>query len=146
MFELGLRRGGMSQIVRLGDGGRWRIGRAATCEIRVADPHVSAEHAELALVAEGLRLTQTGGSNPIMVDGEVVESAVVRPGASFSIGDTLFTVLEAGQTPAQPAGASVHFQRTDAEVIAIGVIIAALIAAGALLVLAGTRPPQKMGM
>ncbi|MCW8132817.1 MAG: sigma 54-interacting transcriptional regulator [Planctomycetota bacterium] len=104
MFEVEIEFQGQRARKVLGGGSRWRIGRQKGCEVHVADPHVSADHAELIQEGEVLRIARTNGSNPIMLDGEVVENAVLRAGARFSIGQSTFTLHQSATQPAPGGG------------------------------------------
>jgi transcriptional regulator with GAF, ATPase, and Fis domain len=92
-FELKITSAGATCTVLLDTGARWRIGRASACEVRITDPYVSAEHAELSLEGDGsLLLKKTGGANPVLVDGKPVERVRLHDGSRFTIGHSEFVV------------------------------------------------------
>lgn len=142
-FELKITSEGNTRTVALEKGPRWRIGRAHACEIRIADPCISAEHAELTLAGDSrtLHLRRTGGKNPVMVDGKAIESMWLSAGARFIIGGTGFTILAAA--PAQADG-------NDSVVEPTRVIETRAMIEGRLSATApkpatpGTPPPQKV--
>jgi hypothetical protein len=79
----------------LGDGTRVRlgagtitIGRAAECEVRLADTSVSRRHAEVRATAEGWLLRDLGSTNGTRVNGAVVTERKLQDGDTVSVGDS----------------------------------------------------------
>jgi len=71
-----------------------RIGRSVG-EIIVADPKVSSLHAQVENSENGqLFLVDRGSSNGIRINGQKVQKAAMLSGVRFSIGKTLFRVVE----------------------------------------------------
>ncbi|MBI3827972.1 MAG: sigma 54-interacting transcriptional regulator [Planctomycetes bacterium] len=99
MYELEIEFQGQRSRRVLGGGTKWRIGRQKGCEVQVNDPHVSADHAEIAQEGEALVLSRTKGSNPILLDGRNVESTYLKPGMKFQIGQTNFTLHRSAPQP-----------------------------------------------
>src|ERR1043165_566009 len=85
---------GTQRQIELGSGGPWRIGRHPPCEIVVTDKFISSEHAELSLTPKGLLLRQLKSFNPVLVENEPIESAVLQAGACFTIGKTKFKIVD----------------------------------------------------
>lgn len=104
MFELEIEFQGQRSRRVLGGNTRWRIGRQKSCDVHVADPHISADHAELTLEGDALWITRTNGSNPILIEGEATERAELKPGTRVFIGQTVFNIHVAASVPAAPAG------------------------------------------
>ena len=87
-----LRRG---SVVAVMEGQRVVIGRAPESDVVLDDTFVSARHASVEAVAEGLVVEDLGSTNGTFVDGrEVTDTLFVGPGASVAIGDTVFRVEE----------------------------------------------------
>ena len=69
------------------------IGRDQVCDIFISDPHISRTHASVDLVSDGtMTLMDLGSTNGIVVNEERVPSAILQPGDSFTVGQTLFKV------------------------------------------------------
>src|SRR5829696_579995 len=54
------------------DGAPMLVGRAPTCDVPVFDPTVSRRHAELSLIAGGVKVTDLGSANGTFVNGEKI--------------------------------------------------------------------------
>jgi hypothetical protein len=68
-------------------------GRAATCDLVVADPRVSARHCEFARDGDGATVTDVGSTNGTAVNGAPITSTVtLQPGDQVRIGSTTLTV------------------------------------------------------
>jgi DNA-binding NtrC family response regulator len=69
------------------------IGRDSSCTISLDDPQISAVHAELCAVTEGVRLRDLGSTNGVLVGGVRVKEAWLIAAATIRIGQTdlLFT-------------------------------------------------------
>jgi hypothetical protein len=68
-------------------------GRAATCDLVVADPRVSARHCEFAREGDAATVTDVGSTNGTAVNGAPISSRVaLHPGDQVRIGSTTLTV------------------------------------------------------
>jgi ABC transport system ATP-binding/permease protein len=68
------------------EGPRLTIGRDPDNDVVLDDPNVSRFHAEVITKADGLELRDLGSRNGTRLDGELVASATVAPGASIGVG------------------------------------------------------------
>jgi DNA-binding NtrC family response regulator len=84
-------------------GGTCVVGSASTCDIIVSEAGVSRQHVELALVPEGVRVTDLGSRNGTWYLGQRVERMSLALGARVKIGAT-DVVLDA-DTESLKAGA-----------------------------------------
>lgn len=66
-------------------------------QIRLNDPKVSTQHAKIEEGPDGMEIRDLGSKNGILRKGKKVESLMLVPGAEFTIGETLFLVLEIGE-------------------------------------------------
>jgi hypothetical protein len=73
--------------VRLGDG-VLTIGRAAECEVRLADTSVSRRHAEVRAAGDGWTVVDLGSTNGTKVNGATVTDRKLKDGDTISVGDT----------------------------------------------------------
>ena len=64
------------------------IGRDPHCDVVLADPTVSARHAQIAPAPSGYRLADLGSTNGTFVNGRRVQQAILRPGDRIRIGAT----------------------------------------------------------
>jgi hypothetical protein len=64
------------------------IGRSRECEIQIADPNVSRQHAELRREGDGYAIVDLGSTNGIEVNGQRVKRATLSPGDRISLGQT----------------------------------------------------------
>ena len=86
-------------------GGRaFLVGRAAACDLPVADPTVSRRHAELELMGAGVRVRDLGSTNGTWLDGVRVIDALATPGSRVSFGKVDFEVLveQPSAAPGEP--------------------------------------------
>ena len=74
--------------------GEFLIGRAETCEIALAgDNQVSRSHAKITVDDGGLaEVTDLGSTNGSLVNGARVESSILAPGMTLTIGTSTFKV------------------------------------------------------
>jgi len=70
------------------DGVRLSIGRDRRNDVVLADPNVSAFHAEVLAVEGGLEVRDRGSRNGTRLNGEMVKRARLEPGASIGVGST----------------------------------------------------------
>lgn len=72
----------------LNDGCNFLVGKAPTCQIMLADPHVSRMHARIQRQRERVSIEDQGSTNGTWCDGMRLTSAVgMIPGRVYSIGD-----------------------------------------------------------
>ncbi len=76
-------------------------GRAATNDVVIDDPSLSARHFWLDLDRTGIRLFDSGSTNGTWLHGARICEAWLQPGARFSAGDHRFEIL-CIDTPAIP--------------------------------------------
>jgi hypothetical protein len=81
------------------EGGTFRIGRAADCELVLRDPRVSREHARVHARDGHLVLTDLGSTNGTRVNGQRIREVVLGADDQIAIGDT---VLIVGGGPVRP--------------------------------------------
>ena len=96
------------------DGAPMLVGRAPTCDVPVFDPTVSRRHAELSLVAGGVKVTDLGSANGTFVNGEKVTERTARGGDVVTFGKVVFNLKDTGSPrpipmgmPGAPAGATI---------------------------------------
>jgi pSer/pThr/pTyr-binding forkhead associated (FHA) protein len=105
--------------------GRHRIGRSADADIVLAEPSVSAQHAEIEVKADGVFLFNLLSTNGTRVNGEPVNMRVLAPGDLVDVGPVRLEFL-APQPPER------GLRRW-----AVGALVAAGVAAVIVLLLAG---------
>ena len=64
------------------------LGRGTDVDLRIDDPGVSRRHAEVRLHGDEAIIVDLGSTNGVVLDGRVVEDAVLTDGASFRLGTT----------------------------------------------------------
>src|SRR4051812_10254681 len=64
------------------------IGRSRECEVQIADPNVSRQHAELRREGESYVIVDLGSTNGIEVNGRRVKRATLEPGDRIALGQT----------------------------------------------------------
>jgi hypothetical protein len=69
-------------------GDRAVLGRSRECEIQIADPNVSRQHAELRREGAGWVIVDLGSTNGIEVNGRRVKRATLEPGDRIALGQT----------------------------------------------------------
>jgi len=102
-----------SEAVEVG-AGTWVVGRGAGCDVVVADPAVSARHAQLDVSGTGVWLTDLGSTNGTFVAGDrLLAPASLAMPADFRVGATTVrlsvdapTTLMAGPVRARPPAES----------------------------------------
>jgi adenylate cyclase len=93
----------------LAEGGVFVVGRAAGCDIVLADPTVSRRHAELGCGRDEVAVRDLGSANGVFVNGKRVEDAVVHAGDELGfgavglrlVGDVVDTAEESGSPRSQ---------------------------------------------
>ena len=74
-----------------------RIGRGTDADLRIDDPGISRNHAELRRSGGDVTVVDLGSTNGVLVDGEQVAQARLRDGARVTLGSTTFVFHEAGR-------------------------------------------------
>jgi pSer/pThr/pTyr-binding forkhead associated (FHA) protein len=72
------------------------VGKSSGCELRFSDNTVSRRHLALELDDAGVLIRDLGSSNGTLVEGALVEEAILRGGETVRIGASAFKV-EIGQ-------------------------------------------------
>ena len=86
------------------DGAPMLVGRAPTCDVPVFDPTVSRRHAELSLVAGGVKVTDLGSANGTFVNGEKITDKTVRGGDVVTFGKVVFKLQDTAPPRPIPQG------------------------------------------
>src|SRR3954471_6160286 len=86
------------------DGAPMLVGRAPTCDVPVFDPTVSRRHAELSLVAGGVKVLDLGSANGTFVNGEKIGERVVRGGDVVTFGKVVFKLQDTAPPRVIPQG------------------------------------------
>jgi adenylate cyclase len=96
------------------DGAPMLVGRAPTCDVPVFDPTVSRRHAELSLVAGGVKIQDLGSANGTFVNGEKITDRTARGGDVVTFGKVVFKLQDTAPPrpqmagmPGAPAGATI---------------------------------------
>jgi len=105
------------------------VGAHATCDLVLADPQVSRRHAELAVVAEGIRIKDLGSTNGTWWQGTRVGEVVVPAGATVQIGETPVRI-SAADAPSLPPSDRDHFGEMVGKSVAMRELFAVLEMAG----------------
>jgi signal transduction histidine kinase len=85
------------------------VGRHSANPVPLTDTRVSRRHLELAAVPGGYRITDLGSGNGTRVNGQLVQSADLRPGDQIALGDTVLLYAADGPAAgAAPAGPGVQ--------------------------------------
>src|SRR5689334_14813261 len=93
------------------DGAPMLVGRAPTCDVPVFDPTVSRRHAELSLVAGGIKIQDLGSANGTFVNGDKITERTAKHGDSVTFGKIVFRVQDSAPPKpvmqGAPAGATI---------------------------------------
>jgi hypothetical protein len=65
-----------------------RIGRGAEADLRIDDPGISREHAELRRSGGDVTIADLGSTNGVVIDGQRVDEARLRDGVQVRLGST----------------------------------------------------------
>jgi two-component system, NtrC family, response regulator GlrR len=87
------------------------IGTGATENLRLTDHCVSRHHCAIRVVDDGLVCEDLGSTNGTFVGGHRVSSAVIAPGDTITIGETVLAVELLGDTVSEPLSQADHFGR-----------------------------------
>jgi pSer/pThr/pTyr-binding forkhead associated (FHA) protein len=74
------------------------LGRGEDADVRVADLKASRTHARLDYTKEGWVLSDLGSANGIFFQGEYIRKFSLRSGEHFTLGDTIFEFMVAGES------------------------------------------------
>ena len=74
-----------------------RIGRDPACDVVLADPTVSRQHALVSLVAGRPFVDASASRNGIRVERARADRIALSPGQAFAVGDALFRVVEGAE-------------------------------------------------
>jgi hypothetical protein len=85
-----------------------RLGQSAENDIQLFDESASPLHCEIESVDGRITVRDLGSASGILVNGEPVQEAVLRPGDSLRIGQTEFIVDAETETEAQPPAPSAN--------------------------------------
>jgi adenylate cyclase len=89
------------RAVALTGGRALLVGRAMACDLPIADPTVSRQHAEVEVVAEGVLVRDLQSTNGTYVNGlRVAREALAPPGSRIAFGKVDFEVQEEDPAPA----------------------------------------------
>jgi predicted component of type VI protein secretion system len=109
---------------------RTRIGRGASCELRIDDVQVAEEQAEIRLQADGsLRLLKLTEQGELLLNGQAVSDALLNSGDEIRVGTCRWVLQAPGLRPEKVLTAKAIKQRSSAWP---WLIATALLAAAAL--------------
>ena len=76
------------------------IGRGTEADLRINDPGISRKHARIVVLGEGeeqqIAIEDLGSTNGIVIDGQRVRQADLRPGSRIEIGSTRMSITSPG--------------------------------------------------
>ena len=84
------------QVVPL-KSGRNILGRGANCDVQIANPGISKEHAEIQVLADKISITDLRSSNGTYVNGVRIQTNLIRLGDKVGVHDILFDVVPAAE-------------------------------------------------
>jgi adenylate cyclase len=87
------------------DGAPMLVGRAPTCDVPVFDPTVSRRHAELSLVAGGVKVQDLGSANGTFVNGDKITERTAKHGDVVTFGKVVFKLQDSAPPRPVMAGA-----------------------------------------
>lgn len=73
-------------------GPRLSIGRGSTADLKIDDPGISRNHAEIRVAGTAVSVHDLGSTNGITVDGRRVNEAALANGSQIRLGNTTITV------------------------------------------------------
>lgn len=93
--------------------GRSTIGRSHTCDVQINDRQISQQHARV-IVDDVIEIIDDYSTNGVIVAGELVPRAVVRPSDQVLLGETLVTIERTPgiDTQTSPRGTTIAFNRS----------------------------------
>ncbi len=75
------------------------LGRTADCQVRLQDPRVSKRHARL-IVGRQIEVVDENSANGVVIAGQKVTRAVIKPGDTVMLGETFVQVEPSGKPEA----------------------------------------------
>ncbi len=81
----------------------YTIGTAASANLRLDDPELSPQHAQLITQDRKLVFRALVSQPPCTLNGQLVDEAEVKPGDTLAIGDTELLILHPHESISQPA-------------------------------------------
>ncbi|MEC8427352.1 MAG: FHA domain-containing protein [Pseudomonadota bacterium] len=81
----------------------YTIGTAASANLRLDDPELSPQHAQLITQDRKLMFRVLVSQPPCTLNGQLVDEAEVKPGDTLAIGDTELLILHPHESISQPA-------------------------------------------
>src|SRR6185503_18476095 len=91
-------------------------GRLQTSDVPIFDVSISREHAELALLADGVRIRDLGSTNGVFVNGARVNDHIAGAGDLVTLGSVHFRVERAAAAGAESLGTTVDLGTARHEV------------------------------
>lgn len=89
------------------------IGRGSAADLKIDDPGISRQHAEIRVTHQGLvphvTVSDLGSTNGIVLNGHRVDSAEVPDGSEIKLGNTLMKVHIVTGSTEGPADERTHF-------------------------------------
>jgi len=85
------------------------VGQSPTCDIQLADRHVSRRHASIEITSRRLLLTDLDSTNGTHVDGVSIVGAYLRGDETIRIGDSQLRLTRHSVSPSQPPAAASGF-------------------------------------
>lgn len=76
------------------DGGTFTLGRSASCDVRLPEPHVSRVHCEITRRNGGLYCENCSSSGVILINGRPTENAMLNPGDELTIDGYAFVLAK----------------------------------------------------
>lgn len=68
------------------------IGRGSSVDLKIDDPGISRNHAEISFLGSGVEVRDLGSTNGVIVDGRRVDAAFLQNGSTIRLGNTTITV------------------------------------------------------
>jgi DNA-binding NtrC family response regulator len=89
------------------EGGTVKIGRNSRNTLALSDPSVSSFHLEIEPMVSGFQVRDLGSTNGTLINGQKIQSSIVKPGAEIQVGKSLLMLLvettEKSTPPSLPA-------------------------------------------
>jgi pSer/pThr/pTyr-binding forkhead associated (FHA) protein len=87
-------------------GKKYLVGREAACDIPLhpSDKSVSRRHAVLNVSAKTITIENLSRTNPVLIKGKPIENSVIKKRGQFQIGNSLFEVKQARNSPSGEGG------------------------------------------
>jgi adenylate cyclase len=111
------------QTIELQPGRTLVVGRAVTSDVPIYDPTISRRHAEISLIASGVRVKDLGSSNGTFLNGARVQQADAVANDVVTFGKVAFRVVPAATPPRSDAPAPEVSQTSGSRGIPGGTIV-----------------------